>query len=130
MTRSLSFRRSIPVFPVWGVAKYHNTYIPLLCANLNIYLTLPKSELYTRNSHRDFERHFSTTAKLMLPTNSDRGASRRDRSRNPDVVISKALSFTLRHGAVKEGLSIRPDGYVSVADLVSFLFPNTSAKGK
>ena len=39
----------------------------------------------------------------------------------PTVAISKALSYTLRHGAVKEGLKMRDDGYANVADLVRAL---------
>jgi len=34
------------------------------------------------------------------------------------VLISKALSSTLRHNAAKEGLTLRADGYASVANLV------------
>lgn len=44
--------------------------------------------------------------------------SRANESR--EVLISKACSYILRHGAEKEGLSIRPDGYIKVTDLVSF----------
>ncbi len=36
----------------------------------------------------------------------------------PEVRISKTLSYILRHGAQKEGVPIRDDGYVKVADLV------------
>jgi 2'-phosphotransferase len=36
----------------------------------------------------------------------------------PEVRISKALSYTLRHGAEKEGLKLREDGYASVSELV------------
>ncbi|PUU75995.1 KptA family-domain-containing protein [Tuber borchii] len=32
--------------------------------------------------------------------------------------ISKALSYTLRHGAVKEGLTLQDDGYANVAELL------------
>ena len=32
--------------------------------------------------------------------------------------ISKALSYILRHGAAKEGLKMRPDGFVRVDDIV------------
>lgn len=35
-----------------------------------------------------------------------------------EVRISKTLSWVLRHGAKKEGLFMRPDGYVRVKDLV------------
>lgn len=51
-----------------------------------------------------------------------RGSGRRDgdshRGGTADVVFSKSLSFILRHGAIKEGLPIRSDGYANVADLV------------
>jgi 2'-phosphotransferase len=38
---------------------------------------------------------------------------------NPTVKLSKSLSNVLRHSALKEGLKIRPDGYVKVEELVS-----------
>lgn len=34
------------------------------------------------------------------------------------LVISKSISWLLRHGAVSEGLPMRPDGYVPVEDLL------------
>jgi 2'-phosphotransferase len=37
---------------------------------------------------------------------------------SPEVRLSKALSYTLRHGAQKEGLAMRNDGYVNAAELV------------
>lgn len=37
---------------------------------------------------------------------------------SPEVRVSKTLSWLLRHGAQSEGLSMRPDGYVKVTDLV------------
>ncbi|KAJ3293742.1 tRNA 2'-phosphotransferase 1 [Rhizoclosmatium sp. JEL0117] len=39
-------------------------------------------------------------------------------SRAPEVQFSKTLSFILRHGAVKEGIPMRSDGYVRVDDLL------------
>lgn len=36
----------------------------------------------------------------------------------PDVRISKALSYILRHGAAKESLTMRPDGFIRVDELV------------
>lgn len=116
---SLSFHRNI------RTAQYNNAHLLLLCspfiskANLNAHLILPKPQLCSVIARR-----FSTTnlghrhSIILMPT---KGTNCRSGCRNPDVVISKALSFTLRHGAVKEGLSIRSDGYVSVADLVSTL---------
>lgn len=47
------------------------------------------------------------------------GGSGRGGGQSEDVAISKALSFILRHGAIKEGLPMRPDGYANVQDLVS-----------
>lgn len=37
---------------------------------------------------------------------------------SPDVQLSKTLSWILRHGAQSEGLTMRPDGYAKVDDLV------------
>ena len=38
---------------------------------------------------------------------------------SPEVRLSKTVSWILRHGAVQEGLQLRPDGYARVQDLVS-----------
>lgn len=38
----------------------------------------------------------------------------------PDVRASKALAYILRHGAEKEGLHIRSDGYIRLDDVVSY----------
>ncbi|KAL0955170.1 hypothetical protein HGRIS_004078 [Hohenbuehelia grisea] len=38
---------------------------------------------------------------------------------NPEVKLSKTLSWILRHEAKSEGLVMRPDGYVKVDDLLS-----------
>jgi len=53
-----------------------------------------------------------------------RGGSRGDgrkhrRDETPLVKLSKSLSYVLRHGAQREGLSIRPDGYVELDELVN-----------
>ncbi|GAA5848480.1 hypothetical protein JCM9279_006578 [Rhodotorula babjevae] len=37
---------------------------------------------------------------------------------DPDTRWSKTLSYILRHGASKEGLTLRPDGFVRVDDLM------------
>ncbi|KAI8056170.1 KptA family-domain-containing protein [Syncephalis plumigaleata] len=37
----------------------------------------------------------------------------------PEVRLSKALSYILRHGAVKAGLSIRSDGFISVHKILA-----------
>jgi len=36
-----------------------------------------------------------------------------------DVQLSKALSYVLRHGAAKANVTMRPDGYVRVAELLT-----------
>ncbi|KAI5853462.1 KptA family-domain-containing protein [Tricharina praecox] len=51
-------------------------------------------------------------------------ATRTRRPRGPttqsaDVLLSKALSYTLRHGAAREGLPLRADGYASVPSLLA-----------
>ncbi|KAF9499556.1 hypothetical protein BDN71DRAFT_1441687 [Pleurotus eryngii] len=38
---------------------------------------------------------------------------------SPQVRLSKTVSWLLRHGAASEGLCMRPDGYVNVADLLA-----------
>jgi len=40
---------------------------------------------------------------------------------SPEVRVSKTVSWLLRHGAQGEGLAMRKDGYVKVADLVCVL---------
>ncbi|KAK9472900.1 phosphotransferase KptA/Tpt1, partial [Dipodascopsis tothii] len=47
----------------------------------------------------------------------DAGGRRRPKD-SPEVRLSKALSYVLRHGAVKEKVPIRPDGFVLVKDLL------------
>jgi len=44
------------------------------------------------------------------------------RDRNPDVRISKTLSFLLKYGAVKEGLKVDKAGFVKVEDILQLLF--------
>ncbi|KAJ1553935.1 tRNA 2'-phosphotransferase 1 [Nowakowskiella sp. JEL0078] len=43
---------------------------------------------------------------------------RSQRNENPDVKLSKMLSYILRHGAQKEGIPISQDGFVEVNDLL------------
>ncbi|KAG0148610.1 hypothetical protein CROQUDRAFT_41101 [Cronartium quercuum f. sp. fusiforme G11] len=38
---------------------------------------------------------------------------------SPDTQLSKTLSYLLRHGAVKEGLKIRSDGFIKMDDLMA-----------
>ena len=58
-------------------------------------------------------------AKHPSRNKSSNGTSSRQRREDPpDVKISKTLSYILRHGAAKEGLTMRSDGYIKVDDLV------------
>lgn len=71
----------------------------------------------------------TTTTSLLLPQmsrqyNNNSGASTRDRGRrerndSPTVVLSKSLSWLLRHGLDQSGLDVRNDGYVRLDELVS-----------
>ena len=47
------------------------------------------------------------------------GGRRGGRHNDPNVELSKTLSYILRHGIQREGLVIRSDGYVKLDDLVS-----------
>jgi len=49
------------------------------------------------------------------------GSNGRGRDGNPprEVQVSKKLSWLLRHGAEKEGLTLGPGGYINVNDVVS-----------
>lgn len=38
-----------------------------------------------------------------------------------DIVLSKKLSYLLRHGSIKEGLNIKPNGFVVVSELLNKL---------
>jgi 2'-phosphotransferase len=38
---------------------------------------------------------------------------------SPTTQLSKALSYILRHGTLKEGLKVRPDGYVPLDDVLA-----------
>lgn len=55
-----------------------------------------------------------TSSSSSKPAKNARGRPTDD----PDTRHSKTLSYILRHGAAKEGLTLRPDGFVRVTDLV------------
>lgn len=44
---------------------------------------------------------------------------------DPDVRNSKTLAYILRHGAEKEGLYIRSDGFIKLADVVRLFFSSS-----
>lgn len=54
-----------------------------------------------------------------------KGKDRRDRKdrkdRNEDTDLSKALSWILRHGAEKEGLTIDTSGFVPLQEVIQYL---------
>ena len=59
----------------------------------------------------------------MVESNAGAGRGRgggrnRRRPQDPDVEISKYMSYILRHNAQKVGLDIRPDGCVKVDDFL------------
>lgn len=41
-----------------------------------------------------------------------------NKKEDPDVKLSKSLTYILRHGATKEGIPIGSDGYVKIFDLL------------
>ena len=49
---------------------------------------------------------------------------KRDTLEPQEIRTSKTLSYILRHGSKKEGLKMRPDGYVRVDELVRFSLPS------
>ncbi|KDQ18970.1 hypothetical protein BOTBODRAFT_102921 [Botryobasidium botryosum FD-172 SS1] len=55
---------------------------------------------------------------IRQSTRPPRSGNNQNRAQDtPEVRMSKALSYILRHGAQKEGLAIRADGYIKVDDL-------------
>jgi hypothetical protein len=74
--------------------------------------------------------------KMSRPYNKDKTNRSRQNNRNesPTVVLSKSLSWILRHGLDKSGLQARSDGYVRLDELVipqdktnnSSLIPNSA----
>lgn len=56
--------------------------------------------------------------------NNNNGNNKKNNSQNKEenrsVAISKQMSYLLRHGAIKEGLKITNDGWVSMDDLLAF----------
>ncbi|GJN89066.1 hypothetical protein Rhopal_002040-T1 [Rhodotorula paludigena] len=63
----------------------------------------------------------STSADAPAPPSSGAKPPKSARGRptdDPDTRWSKTLSYILRHGAAKEGLTLRSDGFVRVEDLM------------
>ncbi|KAI9597081.1 RNA 2'-phosphotransferase, Tpt1 [Syncephalis fuscata] len=55
----------------------------------------------------------------MSTPSGSRPRGKRNTRDSPEVRLSKALSYVLRHGAIKEGISIRPDGFVAISEILS-----------
>lgn len=58
---------------------------------------------------------------MPRPRGRGGGGGGRGGQREPlprEVMISKKISYVLRHGAVKEGLKLDRNGYANCADLV------------
>lgn len=55
-----------------------------------------------------------------MPSNRGGGGGGRGGPQPRDVLVSKKLSWLLRHGAEKEGLVLGKGGYVGLDDVVSF----------
>lgn len=82
-------------------------------ARLVVGLTVPALEYSTRmSSSHNKDRGGKGRGK-------GHGGRRGGRHNDPGVELSKTLSYILRHGAQREGLIIRSDGYVKLDDLVS-----------
>jgi 2'-phosphotransferase len=68
----------------------------------------------------DFEEKFGKNRKPQTKKGAKGGSSKmrglpKD---SPQIKLSKTITWLLRHGANREGLSIRPDGYVPVEEIV------------
>lgn len=50
------------------------------------------------------------------------GSKAAEQAESRETTVSKAMSFVLRHGAVREGLVLDENGYANVKDLVGFFF--------
>lgn len=60
----------------------------------------------------------ATPSASAAPGRGGKGKSRGRPNDSPDVQLSKTLSYILRHGAEKEGLKMRKDGFIKLDDLV------------
>ncbi|KAI8925184.1 phosphotransferase KptA/Tpt1 [Entophlyctis helioformis] len=58
-------------------------------------------------------------ASSRAQSGSSRGRVRGRDNDSPQVRLSKSLSYLLRHGAAKEGIPMRPDGFVALADVLA-----------
>ena len=72
----------------------------------------------------------STSETKPTPTAKPAKSARGLKTDDPDTRHSKTLSYILRHGAAKESLNLRPDGFVRVADLVSSRLMSVTAEAR
>lgn len=90
----------------YSCSSLRTPFIPLHLS-LSLFASSPPTLIMPRHHHHD--------------KRGGGNGPRKDPSR--EVKISKAASYVLRHGAVKEGLRLDESGYVNVRELVSFFFP-------
>ncbi|CAH1767507.1 4481_t:CDS:2, partial [Entrophospora sp. SA101] len=62
-------------------------------------------------------RQFSQGKKSHRGGRGGRGRGDGGGDERHDIKLSKSLSYVLRHGATKEGLNIREDGYIKLEEL-------------
>ena len=56
--------------------------------------------------------------RLLVHMSTTKKNSRSRANEDPDIALSKKLSYVLRHGAEKSGIPIQSNGYVKLDDLV------------
>jgi len=98
------------------------TYVKTLWKSVQVFERYPGEQTPT---HKNAVRHFSKTGcghQKKQGKANNQGTREGHGTDTKDVQISRNMSWLLRHGAKKQGLSMRPDGYVRVKDLVSSLF--------
>jgi len=83
----------------------------------------PSGSLFVlfKPAHRPVLTAATTSTKHITTASMSTGRQRQqNRSRNdsPTVALSKQLSWLLRHGLDKSGLTVRNDGYVTLDELV------------
>jgi hypothetical protein len=72
---------------------------------------------FAKRNYIDYPRNFDTE----LLEGSPEGGKSWKLPDARDIRVSRIMFWLLRHGAERQGLPMRPDGYVRVQDLVSFL---------
>lgn len=81
----------------------------------------PGPEARSRAQAKEWKkaRKLQAQQKAAEPSVAPSASKRPPRDASPNVQLSKALAYLLRHGAEKESLAIRPDGYVRLDTLLA-----------